>query len=108
MNEKKLKAKRAALLGMSSKLREDSRSPMKEELGKRKMQKVTVIAPDKKGLTKGLSKAEELIKAKFGELGLEEDEMEEIAEGDCPICGDSTEDEHEHEEEDELEDEEES
>ena len=111
MDKKKLEAKMAALKGMSSKLREDTRSPMKDELTKKKMQKVTVIAPDKEGLKKGLSKAEELLRAKYGELGLDEEEMEEESEESsedsedgCPICDDSLEDMHEHEEtEDEAE-----
>lgn len=108
MDDKKLAAKKAALKGMSSKLREDSRKPMGDELGKKKMEKITIMAPDKKGLEKGLSKAQEILKAKFGELGLEEEEMEEMdSEGSeddkCPICEDSMKDMHEHEEEEEEE-----
>lgn len=110
MKDKKLMAKKAALMGMSSKLKDETRSPMKEALDAKKKMKVSVIAPDEESLEKGLSKAQELLRAKFGELGLEEDEMgdleEDYEDGMCPHCGDSLEDMHEHEEdddEDELE-----
>ena len=109
--DKKLAAKKAALQGMSSKLRDESRKPMGEELGKRKMEKITIMAPDKKGLKKGLSKAQQILKAKFGEMGLEEDEMDymdeaaEMEEGSCPVCGESMDDEHEHEDMEEEEEE---
>ena len=76
--DKKLQAKYAALKKTSDSLKEDTRKPFAEELGKKKLSKVTVMAKDEKGLEKGLTKAQELLKAKFGELGLEEDEMEEM------------------------------
>lgn len=75
----------AALKKTSNELREDSKKPFGEELKAKKLSKVTVAAPDEKSLVKGLSKAQQLIKEKFGDLGLEEDEMEEDHE-DCPMC----------------------
>jgi len=105
MKDMKLQAKKDALMGMSSKIKDEARSPLKDELGKKKMS-VTVVAPDEKSLQKGLSKAEEILKAKFGKLGLDEESMEEAEEGSedsCPICGDSLEDMHEHEESEEDE-----
>lgn len=85
--DKKLAAKKAMLERMSKNLREDSKKSFGDELKSKKMSKVSVIAPDDKSLAKGLSKAQELIKAKFGEAGLSEDEMSEDEEyEDCPIC----------------------
>lgn len=103
--DKKLLAKYAALKKTSDSLKEDARKPIGEELAKKKMNKVTVMAPDEKSLEKGLTKAQELLKAKFGEMGLEEDEMEEMDEESCPMCsGEGCEEcEHEMEEEDEIE-----
>lgn len=85
--DKKLLAKKQALMGLSNKLKEDTRKPMAEELGKKKLSKVTVMAKDEKGLEEGLTKAQQLLKAKFGKLGLDEETMEEVdAEEACPVC----------------------
>ena len=92
MSDKKLNAKKEMLERMSKNLREDSNKDIGKTLGEKKLSKVTVMAGDKKGLAKGLTKAQELLKAKFGDLGLEEDEMEEADEEldeeyeDCPKC----------------------
>lgn len=93
MDKAKLEAKIAALKKTSNELKEGTRKGLGEELAKKKVSKVTVIAPDEKGLAKGLSKAEELLKAKFGEKGLSEKDMEESDEGEeleheCPMCSD--------------------
>ena len=90
MSDRMNKARKEMLQRMSSDLREKTRKPASDELKSKKMEKVTVMAPDKKGLEKGLSKAQELLRAKFGELGLPEDEMEESDEEAeaCPMCGD--------------------
>ena len=110
--DNKLMAKMDALKGMSSALKEDSKKPMGEELQKKKMERVVVEAPDKAGLLKGLTKAEELIRAKYGEMGLddksmsssepsvdmgddEEEEMEGMDDA-CPMCGESMHDMHKH------------
>ena len=59
----------------------------------KKMEKVTVMADSKEGLVKGLSKAEQIMKAKLGEKAYEEaegeDEMEgeEMEEKECGKCG---------------------
>lgn len=88
MSDRKLAAKKEMLQRMSKGLRDDSFKGIGDELKSKKMSKVTVVAPDDKSLAKGLSKAEELIKAKFGEKGLEKDAMEEADEEleDCPEC----------------------
>lgn len=91
-------------------LRDDMKDLMKEEglghfskLMPKKMMKVTVAAPDEKSLEKGLSKAEQILKAKMGEPSEEskmespleesmEDEMESEEECEdcqgkgCPLC----------------------
>lgn len=84
----KLLAKKQALMGMSSKLKAEARSPMKEELASKKKMKVIIEAPDEKSAMEGLSKAQELLRAKFGSLGLDEGTMEELdgEEIDCPAC----------------------
>jgi hypothetical protein len=97
----KLLAKKHALMGMSSKIKDDTRMPLKDGLAEKKKIKLVIEAPDKAGLVKGLSKAEEILKKKFGELGLSEDsmdDMDEMSGEGCPICGESIEDMHEHEE----------
>jgi predicted methyltransferase len=89
MSDKKLAAKKEMLQKMSKDLREDAHKGIGEDLKTKKLSKVTVMAPDDKSLAKGLSKAQELIKAKFGEKGLEEDTMDELdeeAEETCPEC----------------------
>lgn len=60
--------------------------------GKEGMQKVTVMAEDEEGLEKGLSKAQKILKEKYGEDAELEDEMEDMMEGEedeeelCPMC----------------------
>lgn len=72
---------------MSKGLRDSSYKGIGEGLKGKKLSKVTVAAPDEETLEKGLTMAQKLIKAKFGEKGLSEDEMEEEVEHeDCPIC----------------------
>jgi hypothetical protein len=90
MSDRKLNAKKEMLERMSSSLREDSNKDIGKTLGEKKLSKVTVMAPDKKSLAKGLSKAQELLKQKYGDLGMDEEEMEEADEEaeyeDCPKC----------------------
>lgn len=53
----------------------------------KKMEKVTVMSDSKEGLKKGLSKAEEILKAKMGKSEESEDESEEMEdEYKCPEC----------------------
>ena len=75
-------ARKEMLSKMSDGMREDSKKSIGDSLKSKKLEKVTVVAPDKKGLAKGLSKAEELLKAKFGDKGLSDEDMEDIS----PIC----------------------
>lgn len=83
---KKLMAKYAALKKTSDSLREDSKKSFGDDLKSKQLSKVTVMAKDEEGLKKGLSKAEELLRAKYGEKGLSEEDMEESEEVDCPAC----------------------
>jgi len=64
---------------------------------------VKVVAKDEAGLKKGLSKAEELLKMKYGEES--EDESEEMDEESCemPEMGESEESEEESEDVSDLE-----
>lgn len=91
MDKKKL-ARMEMLRKMSkSKPSEDLPSKLEEKLAPKRLSKVTVVAKDKEGLEKGLSKAQQILKAKLGEkLGLEdEDEEETEDEGySCPECED--------------------
>lgn len=72
--------------------------------GLKKTKKVEVIAKDEKGLQKGLSLAQKLMKAKFGD---KVDETEDPAEENCPICGEPLADHQDHEESEDKEDSEE-
>jgi len=63
---------------------------MKDKEG---MQKVTVMAEDEEGLEEGLDKAQEILKAKYGEMDMESpmEEAEEMMEDEmedemCPKC----------------------
>jgi hypothetical protein len=84
MDKKKL-ARLEMLKKMSKDKSGEMYSPVGDKLKEKKLSKVTVIAPDKKGLEKGLSKAQQILKAKLGEkLGLEDGEEE--TEEECPAC----------------------
>ena len=85
MEHKMLKAKLEALQDLIKEMdsMEDSEYDSLDEMVKpQKLQKVTVMAPDKKGLEKGLSKAEELLGQFKEEEGSEpkEEEKEESEE----------------------------
>lgn len=87
MSDKKLQAKKEMLQKMSKNLHEDSKKSFGDELKAKK--KVIVEAPDDKSLEKGLSMAQKLLKAKFGDAGLDEESMEEAdseMDEDCPAC----------------------
>lgn len=86
MSDKKLDAKKAFLQKLSGKSRDDMYGGIGEALKDKKVKKVTVAAPDKEGLKKGLSLAEKLLKAKYGEDADLEDESEE--EAHCAECED--------------------
>jgi hypothetical protein len=86
--DKKLEAKMASLKKLSGKSRDESNKGIGEALKSKKLKKVTVASPTEEGLKKGLSLAEKLMQAKFGEQ--EEEDSEELdheCEGeDCPYC----------------------
>lgn len=78
---KKLEAKKAMLQQLSGKTRDKMYENVGKELKGKKVEKVTVMAPDKEGIKKGLSLAEKLMEAKFGKKeGSEEESC-------CPECG---------------------
>lgn len=98
---KKLEAKASMLKELSKKHKNSSFEGLDKEL--KSKQKVTVMAPDKEGLEKGLTMAQKLLKARFGEIKEEEKEEDEACpecdgEG-CDICSEPEEEEEEAEEE---------
>lgn len=95
MHDKKQKAKAEMLKKLSSMMGDERHSGLGDGLKSKKMEKVTVMAPDKASLAKGLSKAQEIIKRKTGEDYATPDEHMDAAladhefEGDkCPYCDD--------------------
>jgi hypothetical protein len=93
------KIKKEMLKNLKKTLLNEDDMGLKDSLGAKKMSKVVVAAPDKKGLEEGLSKAQEILKKRsemFG--GVESEESEEPAE--------EMEDESEEMDEEEMEGEE--
>lgn len=82
MSDKKQKAKLDVLKALSAPSR--GSSDLMDKLKGKKMEKVTVMAKDKKGLAEGLSMAKKILQAKHGvdAKGKAEEEMEE----ECPDC----------------------
>lgn len=86
MSSKKLEAKKAFLQKLAGKTRDEQYEGIGKALKGKKLQKVTVAAPDKEGLKKGLSLAEKLLKAKYGQdADMDEEKSEEEYES-CPAC----------------------
>lgn len=86
MDKKKL-ARMEMLRKLARKGREEDAEPsLKEALKKKKLSKVEVISDSKEGLTKGLSKAQEILKAKLGDKLLSEDDSDDMHDEDCDIC----------------------
>lgn len=88
MDKKKL-ARLEMLKQFSKKKSGEAHEPtLGEKLKSKKLSKVTVMSDSKEGLKKGLSKAQQILKAKLGEkLGLEdEEEDEQEHDEDCPGC----------------------
>jgi hypothetical protein len=80
----KSRAKSEMLKELSKTMSDDQNSPLKDIMGK-KMQKVTVMSDSNKGLEKGLSKAEQILKKKESmmpdmEESEDESEMEDTEE----------------------------
>ena len=92
--EKKAQAKAEMLKMLSKVMSDDMYEGVGEGLKSKKLNKVTVAAPDKKGLQEGLSKAQQILAAKLGdssepsEEGEEEGECEECGGEGCPYCSD--------------------
>lgn len=98
MKDKKSQAKAEMLKKLSSMMGDERHSGLGEGLKSKKMSKVTVMAPDKVSLAKGLSKAQEIIKRKTGEDYATPDENMDAALADhefegekCPYCEDGCE-----------------
>lgn len=84
---KKLKARMDMLKLLSKDKSSELHSGLGEKLKGKKLSKVEVIASDKEGLKKGLSKAQQILKAKLGEEVLgEEDSEDESVEEPCEHC----------------------
>lgn len=91
---KKLKARMEMLRKLSKDKGSDLHSGLGESLKGKKLSKVEVIAKDDKGLADGLSKAQQILKAKLGEKALESDKEEESEESsdeyadgeECEAC----------------------
>lgn len=77
--EMKKKAKSDMLKKLSEEMQQMMREGYEDSDLKDKLMKVTVAAEDEDGLKKGLSKAEEIMKGRLGDVMMEdsEDEMEE-------------------------------
>jgi len=95
--EKKKNAKAMALKAGYQALRNDMQDMLKGDSLKsfassnpKKMMKVSVAADSEKDLEKGLSKAQQILKAKFNDMPtedsnpMEEEESEDLEE--CPMC----------------------
>lgn len=102
--DKKKAARFEALSKMSKDKSGDMFGPkVADKMKSKRLSKVTVMAEDEKGLAKGLTKAQQILKAKLGEMFDEkdEDESEEAEEHSCPACEDEGCAECEEEESDE-------
>lgn len=80
--EKKAQAKASMLKELSKEMSDEMYSPMKDMIAKKGLKKVTVASDSAKGLEKGLSMAEKLMKLKAeqggdSEKGSEDEAMEE-------------------------------
>lgn len=82
--DKSKKARMEMLKKISKEKHSELHSGLGEALKGKKISKVEVIAKDEKGLAEGLSKAQQILKAKLGDK-LAEDSEEESAE-DCDHC----------------------
>lgn len=103
MDNKKKLARMEMLKHLSKKKSSEMHEPKADALKGKKLSKVTIIAKDKEGLEKGLTKAQEILKAKLGKIFDEADEDE--TEHDCESCKDEGCEECSEEEHDEDEDE---
>jgi hypothetical protein len=90
MKDKMKKARFEALSKMSKDKSGDLFGPkVGEKMKAKRLSKVTVMAEDEKGLAKGLTKAQQILKAKLGDMFDEKDEDEEDeGEYSCPACED--------------------
>lgn len=89
--------KQKARMEMLKKLSKDKGSELHSGLGEKlkskKFSKVEVIAKDEKGLNEGLSKAQQILKAKMGDQVLSDDKVDESedesmedSDEDCEVC----------------------
>ena len=89
MDKKKL-AKEMMLKKLSKLMSDDMYGDLGEGLKSKKLSKVTVVSDSPEGLKKGLSKAEQIMRAKLnkGEVKDEYDMEDEfpMSEESCPVC----------------------
>jgi hypothetical protein len=81
--EKKLKARMEMLKRLSKDKHSELHTGLGDKLKTKKLSKVEVIAKDEKGLEEGLSKAQQILKAKLGD---KVDETEDPAEDEAELC----------------------
>jgi hypothetical protein len=94
--DKKLKAKHEMLKRLTKGKTDDMYKGFGDGLKTKKLQKVTVAAPDKEGLKKGLSMAEKLLAAKFGKSEVEDEDVCPLCDGEgCSECSDDKEESEE-------------
>lgn len=94
MDIKHKKARMEMIKKLAKEKVSEAHSGLGEALKGKKLSKVEVIAKDEKGLEKGLSKAQEILKAKFGDKvdetedeSAEDEELCDACEGEgCPVC----------------------
>lgn len=84
--DKKSKARMQMLKRISKEKHSELHSGLGAGLKDKKLSKVEVIAKDEEGLQKGLSKAQQILKAKLGDKALSEEEESEEEYEACPEC----------------------
>jgi hypothetical protein len=82
--DKKQQARMEMLKALSKKKGSEIHAPKAEEFKKKKLSKVTVMSDSEEGLEKGLTKAQEILKAKLGKM-FGDDSKEELEE-ECEEC----------------------
>jgi hypothetical protein len=84
--EKKHAAKLEMLKMLSKMMSDDGHEELGKGLEGKKLQKVTVAAPSSKGLAEGLSKAQQILKAKLGDKSMESESEDYSEEAPCEEC----------------------
>ena len=88
MDSKKLKARMEMLRKLSKDKSSEMHSGLGEGLRSKKFSKVEIIAKDAKGLKEGLSKAQQILKAKLGNNVDKSEDLSDDKEALCDACND--------------------